>query len=80
LQKFFLKKKKKKSLPVFAGIQRDFARITVDGSPESLLMAFWEKNNNSKVSELKEIETLRGSIEKIETLVAELEIAANFKG
>jgi hypothetical protein len=32
------------------------------------------------VPELKEIETLRGLIEKIETLVAELKIAANFMG
>jgi hypothetical protein len=29
---------------------------------------------------LKEIETLGGSIEKIETLVVELKIAANFGG
>jgi hypothetical protein len=42
------------------------------------LRAFWEKK--SKVPELKEIETLRGSIEKIETLVAELKVAANFRG
>jgi hypothetical protein len=32
----------------------------------------------SKVHELKEIETLRGSIEKIEILVVELKIAAKF--
>jgi hypothetical protein len=32
------------------------------------------------VPELKEIETLRRSIEKNETSVAELEIAANFRG
>ena len=31
-----------------------------------------------KVSELKEIKTLRRSIEKIKTLVAELKIVANF--
>ena len=43
----------------------DFAEITVDGLPESLLKAFWKK-----MSELKEIETL----------VAELKIAANFRG
>jgi hypothetical protein len=43
------RKKKKKSLPVFAGIRRDFARITVDGSPESLLMAFWEKKKFKSV-------------------------------
>jgi hypothetical protein len=46
-----------------------------EGLPESLLRAFWEK-----VPELKEIETLGGSIKKIETLVAELKIAANFRG
>jgi hypothetical protein len=39
------------------------------------LRAFWEK-----VPELKEIKTLGGSIEKIETLVVELKIAANFMG
>jgi hypothetical protein len=39
------------------------------------LRAFWEK-----VPELKEIETLEGSIEKIETLVDELKIVANFGG
>jgi hypothetical protein len=39
----------------FAGFRQDFTGITVDGSPESLLRAFWEK-----VSELKEIETLGG--------------------
>jgi hypothetical protein len=40
------------------------------------LRVFWEK-----VLELKEIETLGGggSIEKIETLVAELKITANFR-
>jgi hypothetical protein len=42
---------------------------------KSLLRAFWEK-----VPELKEIETLGGSIEKIETLVAELKIVVNFGG
>jgi hypothetical protein len=45
------------------------------GKKKSLLRAFWEK-----VPELKEIETLEGSIEKIETLVAELKIVANFGG
>jgi hypothetical protein len=40
------------------------------------LRAFWEKK--SKVPKLKEIETLGRSIEKIETLVAKLKIAANF--
>jgi hypothetical protein len=39
------------------------------------LRAFWEK-----VPELKEIKIMGGSIEKIETLVAELKIAANFMG
>jgi hypothetical protein len=34
----------------------------------------------SKVPELKEIETLEGSIEKIEILMVELKIAANFGG
>ena len=34
----------------------------------------------SKVLELKEIKTLRESIVKIEISVAELKIAANFKG
>jgi hypothetical protein len=38
------------------------------------LRAFWKK-----VHELKEIETLGGSIEKIETLVVKLKIATNFK-
>jgi hypothetical protein len=32
------------------------------------------------VPELKEIKILWGSIEKIETLAAELKIAANFRG
>jgi hypothetical protein len=45
------------------------------GKNKSLLRAFWEK-----VPELKEIETLRGSIEKIEILVTELKITANFRG
>jgi hypothetical protein len=39
------KKKKKKGLPVFAGIRPDFTGITVDGSSESLLRAFWKKKN-----------------------------------
>jgi hypothetical protein len=55
----------------------DFVGITVKGILEknkSLFRAFWQK-----VYELKEIETLGGSIEKIETLMAELKIAANFK-
>jgi hypothetical protein len=39
------------------------------------LRAFWKK-----VLELKEIKTLGRSIEKIETLVAELKIDANFRG
>jgi hypothetical protein len=62
----------------FAGIQRDFARITVHCSSELLLRAFWKKKK-SKVPKLKEIETLGRSIEKIETLVAKLKIAANFR-
>jgi hypothetical protein len=37
-----------------------------------------KKKKKSKVLELKEIETLGGSIEKIETLVVKLKIAANF--
>jgi hypothetical protein len=56
--------KKKKGLP-------DFVRISVEG----IL-----RKKKSKVLELKEIETLEGSIEKIETLVAKLKIAANFRG
>jgi hypothetical protein len=61
----------------FAEIQQDFAGLTVDGSPESLLRVFWKKK--SKMPELKEIKTLEGSIEKIEILVVELKIAANFE-
>ena len=37
-------------------------------------MAFWKK-----MHELKKIKTLRESIEKIKTLVAELKITTNFK-
>ena len=39
-----------------------------------------KKKKKSKVLELKEIETLGGTIEKIEILVAELKIATNFRG
>jgi hypothetical protein len=48
-----------------------FVGITVEGILEK---------KKSKVPELKEIETWGGLIEKIETLVAELKIAANFRG
>jgi hypothetical protein len=61
--KFRLAGKKKKSLLVFAG-------ITVEGILGK---------KKSKVSELKEIETLGGSIEKIENLVTKLKIAAKFR-
>jgi hypothetical protein len=59
----------------------DFARITIEGYLESLLMAFWKKKKikKSKVHELKEIETLGRSIEKIKTLIIELKIIVNFK-
>jgi hypothetical protein len=40
--------------------------------------AIWE--NKLKVLELKDFETLGGSIEKIKTLVVKLKIATNFRG
>jgi hypothetical protein len=54
-------------------------------SPKSLLMAFGKNKSQlrvfwEKVYELKEIEILGGLIEKTETLIAELKIAANFRG
>jgi hypothetical protein len=66
---FRIRKKKKK---------KGFSSFASENLPESLLRAFWEKK--SQVPELKEIETLRGSIKKIETLVAELKIVVNFRG
>ena len=59
--------------------------ITVHGSPELLLRTCWEKKITikgilEKVLELKEIKILEGSIVKIETSVAKLKIAANFRG
>jgi hypothetical protein len=39
-----------------------------------------KKKKKSKVLELKEIETLGWSIEKIETFEVKLKIAANFRG
>ena len=41
------RKKKKKSLPVFIEIQPNFVGIIVDGSPISLLRAFWKKKIKS---------------------------------
>ena len=70
----------------FAGFRQDLAIITVHGSSESLLRAFWEIKINvdgilgKKMPELKEIKTLGRSIEKIETLMAKLKITTNFKG
>jgi hypothetical protein len=72
-------RKKKKRQPDFAEFPRVFAGIIVHGSPESLLRVFWEKKY-LKVPTLREIKTLGGYIVKIETSVAELKIALNFRG
>ena len=53
--------------------------IVILTNPSTVIMAIWKKKK-SKVPELKDFETLRGSIEKIETLVVKLKIATNYKG
>jgi hypothetical protein len=65
----------------------DFAGITVHDYLESLLRTCWEKKLLlrafwEKVPTLREIKTLGGGgyIVKIETSVAELKIALNFRG
>jgi hypothetical protein len=72
------KKRKKKFFRfrrILARIHRNYCSLFAGIIVEGIL-----GKKKSKVPKLKEIETLRGSIDKIETLVAELKVVANFRG
>jgi hypothetical protein len=57
-----------------------FARITVEGYFGKKISKVVNDGLTDRVLGLRDFETLRGSIVKIETSVTELKIVVNFKG
>ena len=79
------KKREKKSMLDFTGIRPGFAGIIIEGILGKKIKSGHVRRLviavlTDRVLELKIFETLRGLIEKIETLGVELKIAANFEG